>query len=55
VRANALAHGLLEEMLSDAASAASAAQFIGAITAVPDKPSKGERLIPRFIRHRKGA
>lgn len=51
-RANELAHGLLEEMLSDAASAA---QFIDAITAVPDKPPKGERLIPRFIRHRKGA
>jgi hypothetical protein len=51
-RANELAHGLLEEMLSDAASAA---QFIDAITAVPDKPPKGERLIPRFIGHRKGA
>jgi hypothetical protein len=55
LRANALAHGLLEEMLSDVASAAGAAQFIGAITAVPDKPSKGERIIPRFIRRRKGA
>jgi hypothetical protein len=54
-RANELAYGLLEEMLSDAASAAGAAQFIGAITAVPDKPSKRERLIPRFIWHRKGA
>lgn len=52
-RANELAHGLLEEMLSDAASAA---QFIGAITAVPDnKPPKGDRIIPGFIRHRKGA
>jgi len=39
-------------MLSDAASAA---QFIDAITAVPDKPPKGERPISRFIRHRKGA
>jgi hypothetical protein len=51
-RANELAHGLLEEMLSDAASAA---QFIDVITAVPDKPPKGERLIPGFIRPRMGA
>jgi hypothetical protein len=51
-RANELAHGLLEEMLSDTASAA---QFIDAITAAPDKPPKGHRLSLRFTRHGKDA
>jgi hypothetical protein len=51
-RANELARGLLEEMLSDAANAV---QFIDAITAVPDKTSKRHRLSLRFFKHGKDA
>jgi hypothetical protein len=50
-RANELAYGLLEELLSDAAGGT---QFIGALTAVPDEVPERDKPARRIFKRRKG-